>query len=108
MTPETLRQIGRRLYGRDWQSPLARDWAVEQSTVKRWNSGFTVIPPHVAKHLLLIDALVRTAERRDVGNWASLALSAICAQLYPELAAIKFPPPRAREQSPPAQQPSPP
>lgn len=36
MTPADLAAIGQALYGRAWQSPLARDLGVSARTMRRW------------------------------------------------------------------------
>ena len=48
MTPAELRAIGRRLYGEDWQTPLARDLGVNPRTVRKWLAGARAISSVVA------------------------------------------------------------
>jgi hypothetical protein len=63
MSPDELRAIGERLWGRwGWQTRMAETLRVDGSTVRRWLSGATTIPgpAEVALELLL--------ERREAGN----------------------------------------
>lgn len=39
MTPQELKRIGRRLYGQDWQSPLARALEKHRVTIWKWAKG---------------------------------------------------------------------
>jgi DNA invertase Pin-like site-specific DNA recombinase len=54
MTPAELREIGERLYGRRWQTKLARRLKVDPRTVRRWLSGDRKISPLVADYSLLV------------------------------------------------------
>jgi hypothetical protein len=45
MSPDELRAIGERLWGRwGWQTRMAEALRVDGSTVRRWLSGATTIP----------------------------------------------------------------
>ncbi len=44
MTPETLGQIGKALFGTRWKTPLARAIGVQRETVSRWSTGKQPIP----------------------------------------------------------------
>ena len=44
MTPERLRAIGVRLYGPDWQQPMAKALQVNPSTIWRWETGAVPVP----------------------------------------------------------------
>jgi hypothetical protein len=39
MTQDDLREIGRSLYGEDWQTPLALALGVNPRTVRKWFAG---------------------------------------------------------------------
>jgi len=51
MTPDELAEIGQRLYGKRWQTALARRIKVDARTVRRWLKGDREIRPQVAEHL---------------------------------------------------------
>jgi DNA-binding transcriptional regulator YiaG len=56
MSPDELRAIGERLWGRwGWQTRMAETLRVDGSTVRRWLSGASTIPgpAEVALELLL-------------------------------------------------------
>lgn len=53
MTPDGLAARGRVLYGKRWQSALARDLKVSDRTVRRWVRGDSPIPEHAQRDLLL-------------------------------------------------------
>jgi len=52
VTQQLLCAVGAALYGRDWQSPLARDLEVSDRTVRRWVAGTHPPPPGIATDLL--------------------------------------------------------
>jgi hypothetical protein len=47
VTPDELETRAAALYGKDWQSPLARRIRVDARTVRRWKAGDREIPPWV-------------------------------------------------------------
>lgn len=51
-------ECGEALYGRQWQSALARDLGVADRTVRRWVAGTTDVPSG-----LYVDLLRMTLER---------------------------------------------
>jgi len=51
MTPDELAEIGERLYGKRWQTALARRIKVDARTVRRWLAGKRKIRPQVAEHI---------------------------------------------------------
>ena len=51
MTPAKLRVIGRLLYGRRWQTPLAYAVGVHPRTVTRWERGDTAMPEDLPERL---------------------------------------------------------
>lgn len=61
MTPELLREVGESLYGRLWQSDLARALGVNDRTMRRWASGESSMPPGLAGNLVKA-CRVRTGE----------------------------------------------
>jgi len=44
MTPAELHKLGKKLYGDNWQTALARALQVNPRTVRRWAAGDTEIP----------------------------------------------------------------
>ena len=59
MSPDELRAMGERLWGRwGWQTRMAETLRVDGSTVRRWLSGASTIPgsAEVALELLLKEA----------------------------------------------------
>ncbi|MCQ4160822.1 helix-turn-helix domain-containing protein [Roseomonas sp. GC11] len=57
-----LTEVGRALYGRDWQSPLAADLDVTPRLVRMWIHGDRRIPDRVMS--ALPDLLSEAVERR--------------------------------------------
>ena len=51
MTASELRKIGEFLYGKRWQTTLARRIKVDARTVRRWLAGKRKIRPQVAEHI---------------------------------------------------------
>jgi hypothetical protein len=51
VTPAKLRVIGRLLYGRRWQTPLAYAVGVHPRTVTRWERGDTAMPEDLPERL---------------------------------------------------------
>lgn len=49
---QLLADAGAALYGRDWQSALARDLAVTPRTMRRWVASTHPPPPGIAADLL--------------------------------------------------------
>lgn len=47
MTPEEFARLGALIYGKEWQSALARRIRVEARTVRRWKAGERPIPEWV-------------------------------------------------------------
>jgi len=47
MTPALLDEVGRALYGPQWQSEMARELGVAIRTVQRWAVGHSGIPEGV-------------------------------------------------------------
>jgi hypothetical protein len=56
MTPEELREIGEEIYGKRWQSPLARALDVDARSVRRWLSGQHNINERTAKAVMSLAA----------------------------------------------------
>lgn len=54
MTPAELKKIGRRLFGPDWQSPLARAIGKHRITVWRWITRNVPIPEDDIRSILLL------------------------------------------------------
>ena len=55
MTPQNLQRIGKRLFGHDWQSPLARHLGKHRITVWRWATGRVAIPDSEARAIKLLE-----------------------------------------------------
>jgi hypothetical protein len=51
MTPDLLHECGEALYGKQWQSALARDLKVADRTIRRWAVGAFSMPPSLADEL---------------------------------------------------------
>ena len=52
MTPAQLRRIGERLYGPQWQTPLARALPIKSTrTIRYWLSGEREIRPVIAERI---------------------------------------------------------
>lgn len=51
MTPDQLANLGTQIWGRQWQTPMARHFEVTDRTVRRWASGQSPIPDDVAQKL---------------------------------------------------------
>ena len=51
MTPANLRTIGRLLYGRRWQTPLAKALDVHPRTVVRWERSEAAMPEDLPERL---------------------------------------------------------
>ena len=51
MTPADLRVIGRLLYGRRWETPLAQAIGLHPRTVTRWERGDTAMPEDLPERL---------------------------------------------------------
>lgn len=56
-----LVELGKALYGQQWQSALARDLSVADRTVRRWVAGTSEVPAG-----LYVDLLRLTQERAAV------------------------------------------
>lgn len=52
ITPALLGRVGEALYGPRWQSELARVFAVNDRTVRRWVSGDSPVPPGIIGQLV--------------------------------------------------------
>ena len=52
MNTEQLQQVGRLLYGDQWQSNLARSLSVDDRTVRRWASGESAIKQSIANEII--------------------------------------------------------
>ena len=55
MTPSQLELIGQKLYGPQWQSPLARALGIDLTTLTNYKAGKSRIPRpvgHACEHLL--------------------------------------------------------
>jgi len=55
MTPEQLENVGRRLFGHRWQTPMAGALSVAVRTVQRWAAGQVDIPKGVAAAVTRLD-----------------------------------------------------
>ena len=64
MEASDLRTAGEELYGRFWQTKLAKELKVDPSTVRRWNSGAVAVPGPVA---VAIRCMLRLKALRDRG-----------------------------------------
>jgi hypothetical protein len=53
---DTFRQLGRRVFGEEWISRLARAAGTNLRTVQRWAAGDRPIPPQVWSHLRDLEA----------------------------------------------------
>ena len=51
MTPSNLRAIGRLIYGRRWQTPLAHALDVHPRTVTRWERSEAAMPDDLPARL---------------------------------------------------------
>ena len=67
LTPALLRTIGECLYGRQWRAPLARDLALSQRTVRRYELGQSLMPDDLG------DRLRRLLQERQVRIEAALS-----------------------------------
>jgi DNA-binding transcriptional regulator YdaS (Cro superfamily) len=68
MSPDELRAIGERLWGRwGWQTRMAEALRVDGSTVRRWLSGATTIPGPavVALELMIEKSVAQRGEEPD-------------------------------------------
>jgi len=61
MTPAELETRATALYGREWQTLLARRVAVDARTVRRWKAGDREIPGWLVEFLGMLE---RHAEER--------------------------------------------
>ena len=69
MSPDELRAIGERLWGRwGWQTRMAEALLVDGSTVRRWLSGATTIPgpAEVALELMVEMSVRHQGEKTDI------------------------------------------
>lgn len=55
MTPEEIKALGQRLYGPDYQSPLARAIGVTRMRVWAWVTGRATPSPLARKQLELLE-----------------------------------------------------
>lgn len=55
MTPADLERRAKALYGKRWQTTLARRIRVDARTVRRWKSGEREIPAWLDVMLLLLE-----------------------------------------------------
>lgn len=72
-TASPLRAVGEALYGRQWQSDIARDLDVSDRTVRRWIAGADPLPAGVVAELRRLcearrRALAELIERLDSGT----------------------------------------
>jgi len=44
MSPEELKESGKKLYGYGWRRRMAAALSVDESTVRRWSSGTIPVP----------------------------------------------------------------
>jgi hypothetical protein len=51
MTPDELREIGEKLFGSTWQTPMARALPVSTRTIRYWLSGKRKIRPVIAARI---------------------------------------------------------
>jgi hypothetical protein len=65
MTPDTLRTVGRALFGARWQTDLSLALGINARTIRSWLSGRNVIPEGVQDELRRI-VKDRMAELPDV------------------------------------------
>lgn len=69
MSPDELRAIGERLWGRwGWQTRMAEALRVDGSTVRRWLSGATTIPGPAEVALELMVELSATRKTEASGH----------------------------------------
>ncbi len=75
MTPSALAHYAELLYGRQWQTPLARALGVTLRTVVYWASGTVRIPDYVSPRLaelLATKAAAIEAALIDLRFWGGL------------------------------------
>jgi hypothetical protein len=63
---DLLRAAGEALYGRDWQSAIARDLGVSSRTVRFWAAGERRIPDD---HMRAVKALLARREVKIAATW---------------------------------------
>lgn len=51
---EVLAAAGKALYGERWQSPIARDLATTDRTVRNWLGRVHPVPPHIRSKIELL------------------------------------------------------
>lgn len=69
MTPAQLAAAGQRLYGKRWQTPLARHLGVNPRTVRRWAAGTIEVPHDAAEE---INSLLVAGGHQRIGEWTLL------------------------------------
>jgi len=57
MTPDELRAIGERLYGEDWQEPLAKVLPCSERAIRHWLKGTRKIRPMVEARIRSLSGL---------------------------------------------------
>lgn len=81
MTPKRLQRIGVRLFGRRWQSTMARHLGTTPRTVRRWAAGDAPVPEWASRFLwqMLAGDQRETISRRhrDLAQQARMAADAI-------------------------------
>lgn len=73
MNSRLLVECGQALYGRQWQSALARDLGVHDRTMRRWASASADVPARIGAELLELvqqrgDALAALAHKLRAGR----------------------------------------
>lgn len=68
MKPTELANAGIKLYGRNWQTPLAKHLGVYDRTVRRWAAGDTPILRRTQEHIYLLLAADKLRTRTP-GTW---------------------------------------
>lgn len=57
MSPDELQEIGEQLYGKNWQTELAKELEIEPRTVRHYAAGTRGIPKPTAKLIRVMLAM---------------------------------------------------
>ena len=68
MTPESIKALGLRLYGPDYQSPMARAVGVTRMRVWAWVTGRAAPSPLARKQLAILEKTLAGTAKRPAGT----------------------------------------
>jgi hypothetical protein len=82
MTPaEELAHLGERIFGRNWQIKLAREWTIDPTTVNRWARGGLDVPGYALPALRAMDKAKEYEDARAELEKAAASLSRTISRL---------------------------